>query len=337
MIAALVSVALAQVAPSAVPEWVEVPGEDFAVVHRRPNPGRPAVVLCHGISSNHRFWDLAEDRSLAVVLWQAGYDVWNLDLRGHGAAVRGPDGHRQQPGWTIDDYGTGDLPALFDHIEAQTGAPPQHYVGHSMGGMVLAVYLAHHADPPLHSAVVVGSPLDFRDPDALVRALFEAAPAAGGLGFLPTPAGARWLATVRRSAWGRLDEVLHNPDNLQPRAEALMLRTVVSPLYQGEIEQFAHVRHDGEFRSADGALVYREALGGVEVPMLFVAGRADRIVAPDRVYSYYEAVGTDDKRFEVASVANGMHGDYGHLDLGVGDHARDDVFPLVVDWLREHP
>lgn len=321
--------------PDAELVWVETGDGHHVALHHRANPGRPAVVLCHGISSNARFWDLAPGRSLAEALWTAGYDVWNLDLRGHGDAVRGPE-DRQPRGWGIDDYGRSDLPAAFAAVRAATGQAELHYVGHSMGGMVLAVYLASHAEPGLASAVVVGSPLDFRDLDPLVATLFALAPLGGAVGALPTPAGARVLALTRRDTFGRLDEVLHNPANVDPKAEALMLRTVVSPLWRGEVEQLRPAGRDGEFRGTDGA-AYRDALRDVTVPMLFLAGRADHVASPDRVWTYYEAVGSPDKQFVVLSRANGMHGDYGHLDLGCGDHAADDVFPLIVSWLGTHP
>lgn len=335
MIGWLVAAALAAPPPAEL-RWVEVGGGDHAALHHTPNPGGPPVVLCHGISSNHRFWDLAPGRSLVEHLWERGYDVWNLDLRGHGDAVRGPDGRRRSGGWSVDDYGTGDLPAVFAAVREATGAERLHYVGHSMGGMVLAVYLATHPDPPLASAVVVGSPLDFRDPDPLVATLFRASPAGELLPSLPTPAGARVLAVTRRDTLLRFDEILHNPENLTPRAEALMLRRVVSPLWEGEVAQLAQVKEDGEFRSADGSVVYREALGGVTVPIRFLAGRADRVVTPDRVLAFYEAVGAADKDFVIAGRANGHHGDYGHLDLGCGDHAVDDVYPLISGWLEAH-
>lgn len=339
MIAWFTAVALAgepEWAP--VPErvWVETEDGAWLAAHRTPRPGAPPVVLCHGISSNHHFWDLAPGRSLAEHLWSQGYDVWNLDLRGHGDALRDPEGRRQRPGWTVDDYGTKDLPAAFAHVLQATGAPALHYVGHSMGGMVLAVYLAHTPDPPLASAVVVGSPLDFRDPDALVKLLLDASPAMGPLGSLPTPAGAKLLAVLGRNAPLQLDALIHNPENVSRRAERLMLRRVASPITRGEAAQLGQARRDGEFRPVDGGPPYRERLGHVRVPMLFIAGRADRVVSADRVRVYHDAVGSPDKAWLIASRANGMHGDYGHLDLGAGDHAAVDVFPRIAAWLDAH-
>src|SRR5687767_5683513 len=72
------------------PEIHRVATDDGAdiVLEHLPTIGGPAVVLVHGISSNHLFWDLEPQRSLAQHLQRQGYDVWNLDLRGHGTAFR---------------------------------------------------------------------------------------------------------------------------------------------------------------------------------------------------------------------------------------------------------
>jgi len=304
-------------------------------LHHRSTPGGPPVVLCHGISSNHRFWDLAPGRSLARTLQAGGYDVWNLDLRGHGDAIQDANGHRQRQRWTIDDYGLHDLPAAFDHVRQETGAEDLAYVGHSLGGMVLAVYLSHVPDPPLSTAVIVASPLDFHHSDRVTRAALGMAPLAATIRRWPTPLGARWLATLGEHAPFRADAVLFSRKNLTPEARRLVLRTVVSPLTRGEIRQLSLAR-DGVFRSADGQTSYADALHGVTIPMLFVAGRADHIASPDHVRTFYDAVGSPDKAFVIASRANGMSGDYGHLDLGTGDHVNEDIFPVITAWLADH-
>ena len=70
--------------------------------------------------------------------------------------------------------------------------------------------------------------------------------------------------------------------------------------------------------------------------MLFFAGRADHIAPPDSVRAYYDAVGSEDKTLVIASRSNGMHGDYGHLDLGLGDDAAVDIFPRIRAFLDAH-
>jgi pimeloyl-ACP methyl ester carboxylesterase len=301
-----------------------VDGAEVAL-HHTAGRGAP-VVLVHGISCNARFFDLDPSRSLVDALWDAGFDVWAMDLRGHG------DAPMPAVPATLDDYGERDVPAALRWVADHTGRTPS-YVGHSMGGIVLAIALAEVPELPLQSAVVVGSPLDFRDPDGLVRAIGSLEPLSK---VVRTPSGAKLLAITGRDTVGHFDELLQNSDNLARGAEVTLLRHAVSPISPGVAAQFAATAGDGELRSVDGGTVFRASLGDVRVPMLFLAGRDDRIVSPDRVWSYYDAVGSLDKRFVVASVANGMHADYGHLDLIAGDHAAEDTFPLIVGWLEAH-
>jgi oxygen-independent coproporphyrinogen-3 oxidase len=262
--------------------------------------------------------------------------VWNIDLRGHGVALRNPQGRRQRPGWTLDTYGTQDLPAVFDYVQRETEISKIAYVGHSMGGMVLSIYLAHHPDPPLSAAVLVGSPLRFDDPDLTVQTMLTGAPLFRHFAFLPTPLLARMLSHVRESLPIPVAELLYNPDNIEPQAARKMLRKVVSPLSRGEISHFASIGDDGHFRSVDGSLDYAVAMREVDLPILFLAGRADRIAAPDRVWSFFNDLGTQDKKFEVLSVANGCRVNYGHLDFGVGDSVEKEVFPRILEWFGRH-
>jgi pimeloyl-ACP methyl ester carboxylesterase len=317
--------------------YVESERGAWAHVQRYPGEGDP-VVLVHGISSNHHFWDLAPGRSLALHLAERGFDVYNVDLRGHGFARRGPQGKVQKPGWSVDDYGAFDVAAVIEHIRRTRGLDRVHYVGHSMGGMVLAVYLALNPRPHLASAVVVASPLDFRDPDPAMRRMLKNAWIAKLFGYTPTPMGARVLASFGEKAPFHGDEWVLNPENYDPDAYRQTMRRVVSPLSRGEVDQFALIaRSDQEFVSENGRVRYRESLGNVRVPMLFFAGRADHIVSADRVRGFYEAVGSPRKKLVVAGRENGFAGDYGHLDFGTSDLAEAEIFPRIASWLSTHP
>ncbi len=298
------------------------------------NPGKPPVVLVHGISCNHRFYDLEPEQSLALSLWDAGFDVWNLDLRGHGLSLKGKKG-RQRPS-SVDVYGEQDLPAAFAYVQQRTGAEKLHYVGHSMGGMVLAIYLATHPEPPLASAVVLASPLDLRDPDPLIGAVLHNTWVGTILPSLPTPFGAKLVGRLGTKSPLQIDQLLYNPELMERGVQQRSMRQIVAPVWRGESRQFGLAK-DGDFRSADGTDIYRERLSEIKVPMLFIAGRADRIVHPDRVLAYYEAVGSADKEWIVASRANGFAGDYGHLDYALATAAKTEIFPRVIEWLQNHP
>jgi hypothetical protein len=48
-----------------------------------------------------------------------------------------------------------------------------------------------------------------------------------------------------------------------------------------------------------------------------------------------ERLGCADKRFFVAGHVSGLDHEYSHVDLVLGAHAPDEIFPRVADWLDE--
>jgi len=302
-------------------------------LHRHPAEGAP-VLIVHGISSNRHSWDLDADRSLASWLAAEGFDAWLLDLRGHGDSTRDARGHAQRSGWSVDDYGQHDVPAAIAHIRRVTGAEKVAYVGHSMGGMVGAIYATTvpTAARDLSAMVAVGSPMDFSDPDPVIGAALQLAALSGPL--LPvvqSPMGADLHAAIGGNPLP-VDSMLYN-DIADPEVRATMYRSIVSPLSGGEMKQFGLLRSGGGFRSADGQVDYLEALADVQIPLMVIAGRADNIAPVDRVLPYYQRAGSPEKSFVLAGRAAGFSADYGHMDLTLGDHAAEEIYPLIRDWI----
>lgn len=128
---------------------VYVPAADGAriAIKRRPQPGGAPVIFLHGLAVNADLWDLPEVRgkdfhyrSLAKVLHAAGYDVWLVNLRGHGAPRMFSAPPEGQSDWCLDHFILYDLPAVVDHVLAETRRPP-FVIGASMGAMTLAGYV----------------------------------------------------------------------------------------------------------------------------------------------------------------------------------------------------
>lgn len=312
-----------------------VPTTDGASIalHRHPASG-PPVLLVHGLGSRADYWHLTPERSLAAYLQQRGLDVWRLDLRGHGGHQQTSDGRRLRVGWTFDDYGRFDLPAALAHIQRTTGHERVALVGHSLGGMVLAVYQAWHGDGALASAVVVGSPIDFQHPDALMRFARASLVTGQVLPSFPTPV-AGWL--FRR---GRLpfhgQDLLFNPDNLDPETQRAVFVSGTGPVSRGEMKHLRAILQSGRFESRDGTRNYLHDLSSLSVPLLVVAGRRDVVAPPDRVRPFFDAAGSEDKQWVLAGRDAGFSSDYGHLDLTAGIHAPDEIFPLVAAWVTDH-
>ena len=51
------------------------------------------------------------------------------------------------------------------HVTESTGSPGVHWVGHSMGGLLILAHVASHRAPNLASIIAMGSPTDFSKMD----------------------------------------------------------------------------------------------------------------------------------------------------------------------------
>lgn len=312
--------------------------EDGATIalHHHAAAG-PPVLLVHGISSNHRFWDLDREHSFAEWLADRGYDVWLLDLRGHGDAEVDRRGRPQRAGWHVDDYARYDVPAAVERIRKVTGHDEIAYVGHSMGGMVGAMYLAMGGEH-LSSITLVGSPATFTKGvpmSGLAQLGFDVGGATQW--WVDTPKVAATAADLsRRRIRVPLQEKLYNPANFTPNTVHDMLRAIVSPTSRGEMRHFARMLRDQRLESWDRTVDYRSQLVDVTVPAFVLVGAGDQVAAPAWVEAWEGAFGGPVEVF-LAGTASGLDADYGHLDFGLGERAATEIFPRIEAWLLRHP
>ncbi len=304
-------------------------GAGVALHHYRP-PGEPRspvpVLVCHGIASNRHTWALGPGRDLGAHLAAAGFDTYLVDLRGHGAAPPA------DPDTTVDTYARHDVPAAIAAVRGATGAEEVAWIGHSMGGLVLVAYLAQEDDPPLAAAVTVGSPLDWRGADRLTRMIRLLLRVLSGP--LPARSASAFYAQWEGEIPYDLDRVVYEPSNMGRAELADMMRIGVSPIQDGVRRQFAGTIEAGSFVSADGSVDYMDAAADIRIPFLVLAGRADHLSPPERTVTFYDRLGSADKTWRVFGIDQGDAADYGHVDLCNGDHAAEDVYPYLTEWLR---
>jgi poly(3-hydroxyalkanoate) synthetase len=312
-------------------------GVDLPVVHYKPSgPAHPLpLVLCHGISGNARHMDLDADHSLARWFAARGYDAWSISLRGTWNAVLPAGAPTSKPEETsFDTYAEYDLPAVFDYIRQRTGAPQVDYVGHSMGGLVLYAYLARGGQA-VHAAATLGAPARLRFGGGLEPFVRAHGGVVGSVESVPNDALAPLYVPVE-GVQTPLDLLVMNPENVTLETWRKFVVTGTAPMAGGVLRQFQRCIADDHFESADGKIDYLRALHDVHVPILFVAGKLDRIALADGVKAAYTALGGE-KRFFMAGAENGFEHDYNHIDMLIAERAPVELWPALLDWLDRHP
>jgi len=299
---------------------------------RRTHP----VLLVPGLSANRAIFDQGEDLSLARDLAHRGHDVFVVELRGHGRSDRPDRSAGRSFGWSFDTHVEQDLRAAVGHALNVTGAGKLHWVGHSMGGLLLYATLATWPDAPIQSGITVGSSLDYAGEPSDFHALKRILPLAHALPSIPVEQVGALLAPFAGrfdSATDRFNFYLPNTDPKVVRSlSATSHHDVSSPVFL----QLSTALSPGGLTSVDGSKRYQGLLGHTDVPVFAIAGTHDRQCSPGSVQRTLAALRHPDCRFQLFGKEAGHHDEYGHCDLLVGRRARHEVFPHLFDWLQAH-
>lgn len=317
-------------------------GWGLALSRYRPTTPRfrHPVVLCHGLAANRFAFDLREDRSLARWLAREGFDVFVLELRGHGLSDHPGSGSGKTWGWSFDDYLERDLPTALERVRALTDVEGAHWVGHSMGGILLYAHLARNAPTGaagVVSGVTIGSALTYEgtssDFHTLRRAvgLARALPMipAGALGMLGAPLSGRFSNPMERfNYW---------PPNMEPdvarQLHAVGFHGVSSPVL---VQLSTAFDPDGLRDEGGHGAPFAPRLGTVKTPLLSIIGTEDRQCSPEAAARTLAAAPQAPTQLRAFGRAHGHETEYGHFDLLLGPRAEREVFGVVRDWLARH-
>ncbi|KAK8455761.1 hypothetical protein SEVIR_4G216300v4 [Setaria viridis] len=128
---------------------------------------RTPVLLFHGLLVDGFCWVLSTPKqSLAFILADSGYDVWIANCRGTKSSRKHTSLTPEDPNtcislqdfwdWTWDQLADYDLPAVLQFVYNQTGGKKVHYVGHSLGTLIiLAAFSEHKLIDIVRSAVLL--------------------------------------------------------------------------------------------------------------------------------------------------------------------------------------
>ena len=302
----------------------------LAMVRKRwaQNDGgtRAPVLLVHGFGQNRYAWHLPS-RSLANHLARSGYDVFNLDLRGHGRSRH--FGGRASRG--VDDYVREDLPAAVAEVQALSGNRAVFLVGHSLGGLV-----SYAAAPSLGSTVAgiasIGSPYHFTRGSISLSAIamfFRALAVArvplrnAGVPMRTIGRVMSMLRTVAESPLYPIPLRGWHAGSLEPHVLDEHLRLAFDRAGMAEMANMFAWAKDGRFGGYESD--YVERFERLDLPLLVIAGANDDLAPPASVAPGFHRSRARDKTYRTLPL--------GHIDLLVCRDAPLMTWPLVASWI----
>lgn len=289
---------------------------------------RAPVLLIHGYGQNRYAWHLPA-RSFSNYLARAGFDVFNLDLRGHG---RSRHLGARLPAH-VTEFVREDVPAAVEEIQKLSGNRPVYLIGHSLGGLI-----AYAASPRLNGALAgvttLGSPYQFTrgSPTLMILGwlmlhLDRRMPLGhGALELKVLGETMRTLRTFIESPIFPLPIRGFVPRSMEP---VVLAQHMSLAMDRGSITVLRNMfLRAAEWRSSGerlGGLADAEAFERLDIPMLVIAGTKDDLAPPGSVEPAFQRSRSSDKTYRSFP--------RGHIDLIMGMDAPQTVWPLIESWM----
>jgi polyhydroxyalkanoate synthase len=315
--------------------------EKFELALERLHVGKKAqhktpVVLCHGLLVNNSFMNLTDDSSLAKYLAREGFDVWNLSLRGIGRSLNPLKGGPKS--WTIDDMIENDLSTVIGYVRKESGSSRVLWVGYELGGLLLYGYLEKKGPSGIAGLVSIAAPGTFthpqQEPMKKLLKLDEHPTLKKIFLYLNTPSVGRLLIPLIP----KIERIFYNPENMEDQIKATLLEVALAEINPGVLDHLLLMIKEGEFMSADGDFSYRKNLSKIQIPMLLIGGKEDALAPPEVMRIVHRGVRSKDRTIRIfGKGSKGSKGsvDYGHFDLILGKKAKEEVFPVIRQWLKK--
>ncbi len=252
--------------------------------------GEPKAVLLlvHGLAEHSGRYGNLVDHFVPL-----GYAITGMDHLGHGRS----DGERVYVK-RFDDY-TDTLKFYFDKVREWQPDKPIFLVGHSMGGLICAVYLLDHQDGlagAVFSGTAVKIPSDVTPATIFIGKIFSSLIPGFGLVGLEAEGVSRDPAVVR----AYVNDPLVYRGKMTARLAAEMLRAMRTVAGQGT---------------------------RITLPTLILQGSADKLVNPAGAQMLYDAINSADKEIKI-------YDGFYHEVFNEPEHDR--VLHDVETWLEAH-
>ena len=299
---------------------------------------KAAVILVHGFAQNRYTWHL-KGRSFVNYLAFHDYDVFNVDLRGHGRSST-----VSSPPSRFEDYVEKDMPAVVDLVSSVSGHNKVFLIGHSLGGAVI------YASAPLfpekiRGIVTIGGVFLFGQGQKIFNFISKLLTSLDkSLSFFD------FLKVIPFYLVGRVLEPLTVFLN-----SPLLKEFPVTPWFPGSIEEeLAGLRlvegfdrtgmevlklmirwaSTGKFTDTEGRKDYFREFIELDVPLLVITGDKDTLCTHLDAYPAYYFSRSSDKEYKIFTYRDGKT-HWGHIDLITGKKAPEYVWPYIRRWLDQ--
>jgi alpha-beta hydrolase superfamily lysophospholipase len=295
-------------------------------------PARGAVVLQHGLGSRTLAFDYP-GRSLALHLSTAGFDCYLPELRGTGRSQR-----PARP-WGVDDYVEQDIPAIVEAVRADSGQQRIHWIGHSMGGVLMMFYGIEHPDAPIKSLVTIGSSLDYSAGHSVFRKMRRLRWMAGS-----------WLRYLDFGRLARLNALSAGHGPFFPAEEMNVWRYNIERAITRDLlshgfglipfrlfDDLDTTFQQGGFSRQGGRIRYLEQAHAFRLPTCLIAGSKDAQCSVEAVQATARLLeNAAEKEVLCMGTDYGQYGEYGHFDLILGRRAETEVWPSILRFIERH-
>ena len=299
--------------------------------YRNPESTGDPVFLCHGAFANHTNFTKPRGACLVDTLLAHGYDCWLIDFRGTRSSE--PALGKKRTGVQMDDFLHYDIPAALTFIRQVTGRAHVHWIGHSLGGMLLYAHVLLHGNGTIASGTTLGSPIGFKG----TRIRRHKA-------LLAITRQFPHLAGIAMRVGGRMARTLHprssvfpiNWKNLHPLVRGRDLFNMIETPAPRMTMELAHWAASKQWRMNNGDLDVVGNFHRLNIPLFAVYGAADPFVPVDEAIEFVEALPHPDKQIMILGKEDGFGENYSHVDLAFGKDGVEEVYEPIVDWLMQH-
>ena len=269
--------------------------------------GEP-VLMIHGAIENGKIFYTESGKGLGCFLAEQGFDVYVADMRGRGKST---PSIAEDPNHDQNDQITRDIPMMINFIAQRTGKKV-HVICHSWGGVLTASVLARYPEitEKVRSQVCFGTKrtVSAKNFERLfkVELVWKR--------FSPFIAKRKGYLPGRQYKIGSDDETF------------------------GSLTQSVHwVKHTPWTDLKDGFDYAAAATKTNWPPTWHIAAINDYALGhPVDIQRFITETGDTNVLFTVLAKQNGNAMDYDHINMLTHPAAREDHFPDVVAWLKNH-